>query len=380
MDRGGLIMLSITEVNSFKDLKTFVKFPMKHYKDCKNYVPSMLIDELNTLRKDKNPAMDFCEAKYWLAYEDGKVVGRIAGIINYAANDLWNEKSGRFGFIEFIENIEVAKLLIETVENWLRSKGMTKIQGPLGFTDFDYEGMLIKGFEYPGTMTTTYNYTYYAEYMYQLGYLKDVDWLEYEIVIPDSIPEPIEKVAERALSSNHLRVLHADKKKDLIPYIPKLFHLINDAFKELYEFTPLTEKQIKLYSKQYLTILDPSFVKFVLNENDDVVAYVLGFPSLINAIRKCKGRLFPFGFLYIYKALKKNKRLEIVQIAVDPKYQRLGVNAILFKELISSCNKKGVQIADLNPQLENNKKVRSQWRRFKNRQHKIRTSFYKELA
>lgn len=377
---GGFFVLEIIEVNSKKALKAFVKFPSSLYKECDNYIPSLFIDELNTLRKDKNPAMDFCEAKYWLAYEDGVIVGRIAGIINYAAIDLWKEKAGRFGYIDFIEDIKVAKLLLETVENWLISKGMTKIQGPLGFSDFDLEGMLIKGFEYLGTMTTIYNYRYYVDYMHELGYCKDVDWLEYEIIIPKSVPERVKIVAERSIETNNLKVLYAKSKKDIIPYVPKLFKLINSAFKELYEFTPLTDKQIDLYTKQYISFIDPNFVKFVLNEKDELVAYVLGFPSLSRAIKKGKGRIFPLGFLYLLKALKKNKRLEIVQIAVAPEYQNLGVNAILFRELIISCNQKGIHSADLNPQLESNKKVRSQWQRFKHRQHKVRTSFFKELA
>lgn len=377
---GGFFVLEIVEVNSKKALKAFVKFPSKLYKDCNNYIPSLFIDELNTLRKDKNPAMDFCEAKYWLAYEDGEIVGRIAGIINYTAIDLWKEKSGRFGYIDFVENIEVAKSLLETVEKWLISKGMTKIQGPLGFSDFDLEGMLIKGFEYLGTMTTIYNHQYYVDYLNQLGYNKDVDWLEYEIIIPQNVPEPVKIVAERSIETNNLKVLYAKNKKDIIPYVPKLFQLINSAFKDLYEYTPLTDKQIELYTKQYISFIDPNFVKFVLNEKDELIAYVLGFPSLARAIKKSKGRIFPFGFIYLLKALKKNKRLEIVQIAVSPEYQNLGVNAILFRELIISCNKKGIHSADLNPQLESNKKVRSQWQRFKHRQHKVRTSFFKELA
>ncbi|QUH29072.1 GNAT family N-acetyltransferase [Vallitalea guaymasensis] len=377
---GGLFVIEIVEVTSKKDLKVFVKFPTRLYKKCRNYIPSLLVDELNTLRKDKNPAMDFCESKYWLAYKDGKVVGRIAGIINYAAIDLWNEKAGRFGYIDFIEDMEVAKLLLETAEEWLISKGMTKIQGPLGFSDFDLEGMLIKGFEYLGTMTTIYNHSYYVDYLKELGYSKDVDWFEYEIIIPDEVPEPVKIVAERSIKTNNLKVLEAKSKKDIIPYVPKLFSLINSAFKELYEFTPLTDKQIKLYTKQYISFINPNFVKFVLDENDELIAYVLGFPSLAKAIKKGKGRILPFGFIYLLKALKLNKRLEIVQIAVDPKFQNRGVNAILFRELIISCNKKGIHSADLNPQLESNKKVRSQWQRFKHRQHKVRTSFYKELA
>ncbi|GMQ56004.1 hypothetical protein AN1V17_03960 [Vallitalea sediminicola] len=373
-------MIEIVEVSSKKDLKVFVKFPTKLYKNCNNYIPSLLVDELNTLRKDKNPAMEFCESKYWLAYRDGEVVGRIAGIINYVAIDLWDEKAGRFGYIDFVEDIDVAKLLLETAENWLVSKGMTKIQGPLGFSDIDLEGMLVKGFEYLGTMTTIYNHSYYVDYMNQLGYSKDVDWLEYEIIIPDKIPEQIRIVAERSITTNHLKVLEAKSKKDIIPYVHQLFTLINSAFKELYEFTPLTDNQIKLYTKQYISFIDPNFVKFVLNDKDELIAYVLGFPSLAKAIQKGNGRIFPLGFIYLLKALKINKRLEIVHIAVDPKYQNLGVNAILFRELIVSCNKKGIHSADLNPQLESNKKVRSQWKRFKHRQHKVRTSFFKNLA
>ncbi len=298
-------MLSIIEVRTKRELKAFVKFPITLYKNCKEYVPTLTSDELNTLRKDKNPAMDFCESKYWLAYDDDKIVGRIAGIINHAANDLWHESAGRFGFFDFIDDMNVAKQLLKTVENWLASKGMRKVQGPLGFTDFDYEGMLTKGFEYLGTMTTSYNYPYYMTYMQELGYMKDVDWLEYEIIIPETIPDAVNLVAERALQSNNLHVLDAKKKKELIQYVPKLFELINNAFKELYEYTPLNDKQIKRYTKQYITILDPDFVKFVLNEKDQLVAYVLGFPSLAKALRKTKGRLFPLGIFYLLKALKK---------------------------------------------------------------------------
>jgi GNAT superfamily N-acetyltransferase len=377
---GGLHMVEVIEVNSIKALKDFVKFPLKLYKDCNNYIPSLTLDELNTLRRDKNPAFEFCEAKYWLAYQDGEIVGRIAAIINYKAIDIWNEKSGRFGYIDFIEDFQVCSSLIITAEQWLISKGMNKIQGPLGFSDFDLEGTLIKGFEYRGTMTTIYNYPYYPKYLEQLGYIKDVDWLEYEIIMPDKVPEEVLRVAERSMTQNKLKLFTSNKKKDVAKYAPQLFKLINIAYKDLYEFTPLSDEQIKLYTKQYINLVNTDYVKFILDENDELVAYVFGFPSIAKALKKSRGSLFPLGFIYINKAFKKNNRLEIAHIAIHPKYQMKGVNAILFKELIESCNKRGIKYADLNPQLETNKKVRIQWRRFKNRQHKVRTCFYKSLS
>ena len=311
-------MIEIREVNTYRDLKKFVNFQYKLYRGNKYWVPPLRMDEINTLREDKNPAFDFCEAKYWLAVKDGEIVGRIAGIINnmYIENGA-PEMPGLDGLISLMTR--KCQKLFETVEAWAMDKGMTGIHGPLGFCDLDREGLLVDGFDEMGTFTTIYNYPYYPLHFEKHGYVKDVDWLEYELTIPNQIPDVIE-ASQNALKRFHLKVLDA-KAKGFTAVCQRNFQLLNNAYSDLYGVVPLTDKQIELYTRQYFGFVNPDYVKIVLDQNDNVVAFGIAFPSLTLALRKTNGRLFPFGFIYLLDALKRNNMIDLCLVAVKPELQ-----------------------------------------------------------
>lgn len=377
--QGGLIVIELKEVKTYRDLKKFIDFPYKLYAGNKYWVPPLRIDEINTLRWDKNPAFEYCEAKYWIALEDEKVVGRIAGIINNRYIEKWDYKNARFGWIDFIDDERVSRALLETVEAWAREKGMSGVHGPLGFCDMDKEGMLIDGFDEIGTLTTIYNYSYYPVHIEKWGYIKDADWVEYELDVPKQIPSVIEKAAQNALKRFKLKVLDTKKAKDLLPYAKGIFDLLNEAYKDLYGVVALTDEQIQLYTKQYFSFINPDYVKVVLDRNDKVVAFGIALPSLTLALQKTRGRLFPFGFIYILNALKRNNTIDLCLVAVKPELQGKGVNAILMSEINKKCIENGIVKAQCNPQLEYNIKVRAQWKYYNTKQHKKRRCYIKYL-
>ncbi len=369
----------IKKVENKRDLKKFISFPYKLYAGNKYWVPPLRFDEMNTLRRDKNPAFEFCEVKYWLAYKDGKIVGRIAGIINWRYVEKWKNRYARFGWIDFIDDEDVSKALIETVEKWAKEKDMEAVHGPLGFTDLDYEGMLIEGFEELGTLATIYNYSYYHVHLEKFGYKKDVDWVEFEIKAPQEVPEKIDRVANIALKRNNLRVLKVKKSKELLPYTKDMFNVLDISYRDIFGFVPLTDKQVDLYIKQYFGFIRPEYISIVLDKNDRVAAFAITMPSLSKALQKSNGRLFPFGFIYILKAMKKNDLIDLYLIGVLPEYQGKGVNSILIKELAKIFIGKNITKAETNVELENNYKVQAQWKLFEKRQHKRRRCYIKYL-
>jgi len=370
----------IKEVKDISDLREFISFPYKLYAENKYWVPPLRFDEISTLRKDKNPAFDFCEAKYWLAYKGGKVVGRIAGIINNRYIAKWKNKYARFGWIDFIDDEEVTKALLDTVENWAKEKGMEAIEGPLGFTDLDYEGMLVDGFDELGTMASIYNHPYYPEYMEKHGYQKEIDWVEFEIKIPKKVPEKIERIANISLQRNKLKVLKTRKRKDLLPYAKDMFNVLNMSYENIFGFVPLTEKQIDVYVKQYFGFIRPEYISMILDKDDRVAAFGITMPSFSKALQKAKGRLFPFGFIHMLKAMKNNDVIDLYIIGVRPDMQGKGVNAIMFNEIMKIIiNKKFVK-AETNFELENNYKVHALWKYFEKRQHKRRRCYIKHMG
>jgi GNAT superfamily N-acetyltransferase len=334
---------------------------------------------MNTLRRDKNPAFEFCEVKYWLAYKDRKIAGRIAGIINWRYVEKWQNKYARFGWIDFIDDENVSRALIESVEQWAKEKGMRAVHGPLGFTDLDYEGMLIEGFEELGTMATIYNYPYYPNHLEKYGYTKDIDWVEFEVKAPPEIPEKIDRIAAISLKKNNLRVLKVKKSKDLLPYAKDMFKVLEEAYKDLYGVVPLSEKQVDLYIKQYFGFIRPDYISIILDSNDRVAAFGITMPSLSKALQKAKGRLFPFGFLHLLKAMKNNSAIDLYLIGVRPDLQGKGVNSIIFNELHKIFIKNNVRTAETNVELETNYKVQAQWKHFTHRQHKRRRCYIKYL-
>ena len=285
----------------------------------------------------------------------------------------------RFGWIDFIDDVEVSKALMQTVEKWAQEVGMTAVHGPLGFTDMDPEGMLIEGFDELGTLITIYNHPYYPKHMAEMGYNKDIDWLEYEIIVPSKPSEKIARAAEIVMKRNNLRLLDAKNKKELLKYAPDLFRLLDSEYQHLYGFVPLTEKQMECYIDQYIGFVSPEFVPVVLDQDGQMIAFGIVLPSLSHALRKSKGRLFPIGFLYLLKALKKNNRADLYLVAVKKEYQGRGVNAILINKMNEVFNQLGIQKVESNPELETNHNVRGQWKFYETRQHKRRRCFIKHL-
>lgn len=375
-------MIEIKEIAPTKgNLKKFTKFQIDLYKGNPYYVPPLISDDVATLNPEENPAFDFCDAAYFMAYRDGEPVGRIAGIINRQVNEKSNSKTARFGFVDFVDDPEVSDALMGAVENWARKKGMKKIIGPLGFTDLDHEGMLIGGYEELGTMATIYNYPYYPEHMERLGYEKESDWLEFVMEVPDKIPEKYSRIAEIVKKKFGLRVLkYTNRNRIKKEYGHALFHLINDAYKDLYQYSTLTERQIEYYIDIYLGLLNLDLVTLVVDKEDRLVGVGISMPSMSRALQKSGGSYFPMGWYHLLKGLKgKNDRVDLLLVAVAPDYQNKGVNALLFTDLIPYYQKYGYKYAESNPEMETNSKVQSQWEYFVTRQHRHRRSFAKKL-
>lgn len=352
-------MIEIKEISGEKALREFIKFPERLYKDCPQWVPSMISDELRTLG-DSNPALEFCQKAYYLAYDEtGRIVGRVAAIINHKANELWNEKTVRFGWIDFIDDRRVSSALIEKVSRWGRERGCNRIKGPLGFTDMDKEGLLVEGFEHLAPFTVIYNYPYYAEHLEAMGFTKDADWTQKMMDIPDTLPE-IFKMTDMIESRFKIRVVKDMPMKELRRrYGMALFHVCNDSFKELYEFTPLSDRQIDDYLDTYCALLSTDFVALAVNEQDKAIGFAFTVPSLSKAFQKAKGRLFPLGFIHLFRALRKNDTIEALMIGVLPEYQGTGAHLLLFKHIHENCIKYGIRTMLANPQLENNAKVQT---------------------
>lgn len=372
--------VQIKEVVNLKDLKSFIRFPNKLYRGNSNWVPPLFFDDYNTLRKDKNPAFEHCEAKYWLAFKQDRIVGRIAGIINRLHIEKWKQNYMRFGWIDFVDDLAVSAALLKTVESWAKDEGLTTVHGPLGFTDMDPEGMLVEGFDELGTLATIYNYPYYKIHMEKLGYEKATDWIEYELKVPPEPNEQVARIADIAMRRNKLKKLKVKNKKELLPYAKELFQLIDDEYQQLYGVVPLTEKQVDAYIKQYFGFIKPDFVPVLLDQNNRMVAFGITMPSLSRALQKAKGRLFPFGFIHLLKAFRNNERADLYLVAVKSEFQGKGVNAILIHEMNQVYNKLGIVKVESNPELVTNRPVQTQWKYYEKRQHKRRRCFIKHLG
>lgn len=375
--------VEIKKVTTKSELKRFIRFNYEFYKDNPYSVPDLYDDMLNTFSPKKNAAFEFCEADYFLALRDGKIVGRVAAIINRRANEKWNRKTVRFGWIDFIDDMEVSTALIDTVKQWGKERGMTEIEGPLGFTDMDAEGMLVEGFDQLSTMATIYNYPYYPQHMERLGLSKSADWVEMKIYVPDAIPEKHRRISDIIAKryNLHIRKLKSKKEVRQSGVAHDIFRLINDAYTPLFGYSRMTERQIDQYVKMYVPVLDLRMVSIVENEQNEIVAVGISMASLSRALQKAKGRLLPFGWYHLLKALmwKCPKVLDLLLVAVRPDYQGKGVNALLFTDLIPVYKELGFEYAESNPELEMNEKVQNQWQYFKTEQHKRRRCFKADI-
>ena len=370
----------LKEVISRKDLRAFIRFPHSLNRGNPYWVPGLDFDEMNTLRKDKNPAFEHCQARYWLAFSEGKIVGRVAAIDNRLHSETWNQPYLRFGWIDFVDHQAVSDALFGAVEAWAKSLGKTAVHGPLGFTDLDREGMLVEGFDELATLATSHDQPYYAEHLARLGYEKDADWLENEVIVTDELDERISRVAAISRKRYKLSVLEAKNKKELLPYAPELFEIINETYSHLYGVIHLTEDQVKAYVEQYFGFVIPDFVPVVLDENGRMVAFTISMPSLSVALQKGRGKMFPLGWLYLLLALNKPDRVDMYLGAVRREYQGKGVNAIMMETLYQAFHRHGVKTIHVNPQMERNFQVREQWKYFESRTIKRRRVFIKHLA
>lgn len=375
-------MLEIKEIQpTRKNLKAFTKFQIDLYDGNPWYVPPLISDDVQTLSPNLNPAHDFCDQMLYMAYRDGKPVGRIAGIINRQVNEKEREQAARFGFIDFVDDPEVSAALLGAVEKWAREMGMNKVVGPLGFTDLDHEGMLVEGFDELSTMATIYNYPYYPEHMERLGYRKESDWIEFLMEVPESIPDRFNRIADIVKRKFGLKVLkYKSRKRVKKEYGHALFHLINESYKDLYQYSMLTERQIDYYIDQYLDLLNLDLLTLVVDRNDRLVAVGISMPSMSRALQKSKGRMLPLGWWHLLKGLRgKNDRVDLLLVAVHPDYQNKGVNAILFQDLLPYYIAKGYRYAESNPEMETNAKVQRQWEAYNPRQHRRRRCYSKKL-
>jgi len=351
--------LEIHEVTSKRELVAFIKFPFSLYKGNKYYVPPLIDFELSTLRKDKNPAFDHADAAYWVVKKDGKIAGRIAGI--KIDQELEEKSLIRFGWIDFVDDIEVTKMLFDKLSAWGKEFGATKFHGPLGFTDLDFEGALTSGFDQQPTQATIYNHAYYIDHFKELGYQTSASWIEFRAFVPKEVPRRIARSAQLVGKRFNFTLKKFKKTKDILKYAPGVFEILNESYAHLYAYHPLSEKQIQYYIDQYFGFIRKEYVGIVVNEKDEVIAMALCMPSLSNALQKAKGRLFPFGFIHVLKAFYSNTYLDLFLIGARPDYQKLGATAVIFNELTQMLISKKVKYVSTGPMLLENRAAINNW-------------------
>ncbi|MBQ3551832.1 MAG: hypothetical protein IJA35_01555 [Clostridia bacterium] len=372
-------MITVKEVKTRSDMRRFVTFPHKLYKDNPNYMPALQSDDYAEYDPKKNPSYSFCDAKCFIALKEGKVVGRIAAIHNKRANKKFGNRRMRFTSVDFIDDYEVSTALFNAAEGFARELGCTEIHGPLGFTDLDREGMLVEGFDREGQFITYYNHPYYIDHLTKLGYVKDIDWIEYRITTPDKPIELLKKLSERALRSGKLKVLDITKKSQVRPLIKKVFNLINETYDHLYGQVGLDETQINMYAEKFIPLINFDYTCFIEDTEGKLVAFGIAAPSLGKAMKKSSGRMFPFGAFRLLHALKHNDTLDLFLIGVHPDLQGSAVNAIILNKVMNSAIKNGIKFAETGPELETNTAVVAQWKLFEREQHKRRRCFIKAL-
>lgn len=354
----------IKSVSTRKDLEEFIKFPITLYSGNGQFVPEMANDVRDSFNPDKNHGLSFTEVQAFIAERGGKVVGRIAGIINSRANKKWNSSVVRFGYIDFIDDLEVSKALLDMVVEWGRERGMTEIQGPLGITDFDKEGMLVEDFDRMGSMIDIYNYPYYPKHMEAHGYSKITDWVQIRVEIPSEVPQRYARVAKLSSEMYGLKVRKVTLQEAYNGEGRRVFDLMNQAYAPLFGYSSFTPNQVDYFLKMYLPVADMELIPLVENDKGELVAAAVTMASMSKALQKSKGKLFPVGWWHMFKALKLKHEdtVNMMLIAVRPDMQGLGVNALIFNDLIPVYNKKGFKYAETGPQLEDNVKELSQWK------------------
>lgn len=372
-------LIRIEEVQDKKGFNQFLKFPYKLFKNDKMWVPSLIMDEKTTFNKKKNPALEFCDHKIFLAYRGEEVVGRIVGILNNKANEIWNQKRMRFGWFDYIDDLEVTDALLKAVEAWSKERGMDEVVGPMGFTDMDKEGMMVEGFDVNCPIACYYNPSYYPPLIEKLGYIKEVDWVQYEIPANQPVPEKLSKINNLIKAKYNLKIVEGLSKKEIVnQYGKKIFHVVNKSFAGLFGYVPLNDRQIDFYIGQYFSFIEPRLVCFIVDDKDDVVAFGVSMPSLSNALRKSKGKLFPFGWYHLLKALKNYSYIDLYINGVDPDWQNKGVHSLYYVEMNKRYIELGAKMAIANPQLESNQASQI-WEKYESRIAIRRRAYIKQI-
>lgn len=371
--------ISVIEVKNSDQLKQFVRFPMDLYKNNPYYVPALINDEIKIWNPKENPALQYSEAKQFLAYQNNKIVGRIALMINHKEERELGIKKVRFGWIDFIDDENVSQALIGKAVEYAKEKNIGKIEGPMGFTNLDKAGMLTLGFDKLATMIGIYNHDYYPKHLEKLGLTKEKEWVEFEIMFPDSLPEKIYKFNELISQKYHLKVLRFKSKEEILQYVDAMFDLLNETYKHLSTYTPISDEQRKTYKEKYFPLIDKDFIVCIADENDHLISFAITMPSYSKALQKSKGKLLPFGWWHFLQAGKKNDRANFYLIGIHPDYQRRGVTSIIFKEIWDIFNKKGVKYLETNPELEENKSIQLLWQDYNPVNHKRRRTYALEI-
>ena len=367
--------INIKQVASEKDLMDFIKFPMDLYKGNPNYVPSLIKEKKNIWNANENPALKYSVAKQFLAYKNDKIVGRIAVMINNKEAQELGIKKVRFSWLDFIDDAEVSKTLIDTAINFAKENNIEKIEGPMGFTNLDKAGMLTFGFDKLATMIGLYNNDYYPKHLENLGLIKEKEWVEFELQFPEILPEKVEKFSSLIAQKYKLRTLKFKKKKEILPYVEPMFKLLDETYKSLSTYTPISDEQIKTYKEKYFSFIDKDYITCVADENDHLVAFAITMPSYSKALQKANGKLFPFGWWHFLQAGKKNDRANFYLIGIHPEYQRRGVTSIIFKSIQMNLKNKGIKYLETNPELEENKNVQVLWQEYHPVHHKSRRTY-----
>lgn len=373
-------MIEVKEVRTKREKKIFAAFNANMYKDVPQAIPDLISDEYNNFLPSKNPAFDYCRVKQFLAYKDGQCVGRIAGIINDAANSKWDTRRIRFSRVDFIDDYEVSCALFKAVEDWGKAEGLTHIHGPIGFCDMDQEGMLVEGFDTEGMFITIYNHPYYVKHLEKLGFIKDIDWIEYRIRMPEEMDVRLNELSELVLKRYKLKLIEPKSRKEIKPYIPKVFRLLNICYKELYGTVELSHAQIMKYYHQFILLINTDYVKLIEDEEGELVGFGLALPSMNKAVKKSKGRLFPLGWYRVLRApYQKAEVLDLYLVGVVPKMQNKGLTAILLNSMTDSARRNGIKYAETGPELETNNQVQALWKHYEAEQHKRRRCWIKDL-
>ncbi|MBO4233850.1 GNAT family N-acetyltransferase [Riemerella anatipestifer] len=367
--------IAVKKVTNDRELKDFIKFPNNLYKGNPNYVPPLNNDEKNIWKAEENPALSYSDAEQYLAYRNGEVVGRIALMVNYKEEKELGIKKLRFGWLDFIDDIEVSKALMDKAVQVAKSKNIPKIEGPMGFTNLDKAGMLVMGFDKLATMIGIYNFDYYPTHLEQLGLKKEKEWVEFEIDFPEQLPEKITKFSGLIKEKYKLKVLRFNHKKEILPLVEPMFKLLDETYKNLSTYTPISDEQIKTYKEKYFGFIDKDYIICIADEHDDLIAFAITMPSYSRALQKAKGKLLPFGWWHFLQASKKNDRANFYLIGIRPDYQRRGVTSIIFEEIYKVFKKKGVRFLETNPELEENKNIQLLWQDYNPVNHKRRRTY-----